>query len=120
MNDADSRLARVCASPSIGQADLPGALRLPDHPAWDEARSAFNLAVDQRPAAVLMASGPDGVVEAIAYAREHGLRVAAQSTGHGAAPMGPLDRTLLVRTAGMSSVQVDPVARVARVGAGAT
>nr|WP_282599982.1 FAD-binding oxidoreductase [Patulibacter sp. SYSU D01012] len=78
------------------------------------------MAVDQRPAAVLMASGPGGVVEAIAYAREHGLRVAAQSTGHGAAPMGPLDRTLLVRTAGMSAVRVDPVARVAHVGAGVT
>jgi hypothetical protein len=43
-----------------------------------------------------------------------GLRVAAQGTGHGARPLGSLAGTLLVKTAAMRRVSVDPGAKVAR------
>jgi FAD/FMN-containing dehydrogenase len=45
--------------------------------------------------------------------------VAAQGTGHGAAPLGPLDDTILLKTARMSGVTIDPHTRRARVEAGA-
>src|SRR5262244_334438 len=48
-----------------------------------------------------------------------GLRVAAQGTGHNAAPLGPLDDTLLVKTHAMRQVSIDPAARTARAEAGA-
>ena len=31
---------------------LDGSVAFPDHPSWDAARQAYNLAVDQQPAAV--------------------------------------------------------------------
>ena len=31
---------------------LAGSVVFPDHPSWDAAREAYNLAVDQRPAAI--------------------------------------------------------------------
>jgi len=87
-------------------------------PGWDEARQAWNLAVDQQPAAIARpASAPD-VVAAVGFARRHGLRVAAQGTGHNAAPLGPLSGTLLVKTSGLRQVSVDPEQMTARAEAG--
>jgi FAD/FMN-containing dehydrogenase len=56
------------------------------------------------------------VASAVRFAHDEGLAVAVQATGHGAAAVG--DDTLLVSTQGMQDVQLDPVARVARVQAG--
>ena len=90
----------------------------PGDPEWDLARQAWNLAVDQRPAAVAFPESADDVIAVVAYARAHGLRVAAQGTGHNAAPLGPLDDTVLVKTSRMRGVRVDPEARTVRVEAG--
>ncbi len=98
-------------------ATSPDVLVFPGEPGWDEARRAWNLAVDQRPAVVALPETVDDVVAAVDYARELGLRIAVQGTGHGA-PGTPLHGTLLVNTARMTGVEVDPAARVARVAAG--
>jgi hypothetical protein len=86
---------------------------------WDDARKAWNLAVDQRPAAITVPTSAADVIAAVNFARHHGLRVAAQGTGHSAAPLGPLDGTMLVKTHRMRRVSIDPVARIARAEAGA-
>src|SRR5688500_9794414 len=86
---------------------------------WDEARMAWNLSVDQRPEAVVFPTSAEEVARAVGAARERGLRVAAQATGHGATPMGPLDGTVLLKTSRMRGVTVDAGARVARAEAGA-
>ena len=80
---------------------------------------AWNLSVDQRPEAVVFPSSAEEIARVVGAAREHGLRVAAQATGHGATPMGPLDGTVLVKTARMRGATVDAEARVARAEAGA-
>ncbi|MGH2859259.1 MAG: FAD-binding oxidoreductase [Solirubrobacteraceae bacterium] len=85
---------------------------------FDDARQAWNLALDQRPAAIVTAECSDDVVAAVGWARERGLQVAAQSTGHGAGALGSLDDTLLLRTSGLRKVAIDPGAGVARLGAG--
>jgi hypothetical protein len=85
---------------------------------WDEARQAWNLAVDQRPAAVARPRSAEEVIAIIACARRQGLRVAAQGTGHNAAPLSPLDGTVLVRTDAMRQVAIDPATMTARVEAG--
>lgn len=87
-------------------------------PGWDAARQAFNLLVDQRPAAIAQPADELEVAAAVAHARDRGLRVAPQGTGHGAAALGDLDDTLIVNTAALSSVAIDPAARRVRVGAG--
>jgi hypothetical protein len=90
----------------------------PGDEGWDAARAAWNLAVDQRPAAVAMPASADDVVAAVRWARDNGLRVMAQTTGHAALVAGPLDGTLLVKTERMREVEVDPERRTVRVGAG--
>ena len=87
----------------------------PDDGRFDDARRAWNLAVDQRPAAVIFPESAAEVTAAIGYAAERGLRVAAQGTGHNAGPLGSLADTALVRTDRMRGIRIDPQARVARV-----
>src|SRR5215831_8313734 len=99
--------------------NLTGQLLKPDHHDYDQARQAWNLAVDQRPAAVALPESPADIAAVVRYAAEHGLRVAAQGTGHNAWPLGSLADTVLVRTERMNGVRIDPVAQVARVEAGA-
>ena len=91
---------------------------LPEHPEYDEARSAWNLAADLRPAGIVLARSAEDVVGAVALAAARGWRVAPLTTGHLAAALPDLDETLLVRTM-IGGVEVDPAARRARIGAGA-
>ena len=98
---------------------IQGEVVCPDDANWDEARAAWNLAVDQRPAAVAIPASAHDVVEIVRFARDRGLKVAAQSTGHNAAPMqNALAQTVLVKLHKLRDVEIDPVARIARVGAG--
>jgi FAD/FMN-containing dehydrogenase len=85
-------------------------------PAAAAEAAGFNTAVTHRPAVVVAASKAGDVAAAVRYANEEGLPVAVQATGHGAA--APADGTVFVSTKRMQEVQVDPVARVARVQAG--
>ena len=98
---------------------LTGDLVLPADPRWDSARAAWNLAVDQRPAAVVNVASVRDVVATIESARVRRLHVAPQGTGHNAAPLESLADTILLRTGALREVQIDPDARVARVEAGA-
>ena len=86
---------------------------------WDDARQAWNLAVNQHPAAVALPGCVQDVVSAVGFARAHGLRVAAQGTGHNAGPLGSLADTILIKTTAMRRVSIDPVAKTARAEAGA-
>lgn len=95
-----------------------GPVAAPGDASWDGARQAWNLAVDQQPAVVVHATGPQDVASAIEFARRSGLRVAPQGTGHGASTMPDLGDALLLKTSLMDEITIDPVARRARVGAG--
>src|SRR3954465_8522431 len=86
---------------------------------YDEARPAWNLAVDQRPAAVAVPRDADQVVAAPLYAKREGLRVAAQGTGHNASPLGDLSELFLIKTHEMRGVEIDAPNRTPRVEAGA-
>jgi FAD/FMN-containing dehydrogenase len=101
------------------RAAVTGSVVLPDDETWDAARQAWNLAVDQRPALVAVPRSAADVQVLVDFARRHGLRVAMQATGHNAAPLGPLDDTMLVKTHEMRAVEIDEAHCVARVEAGA-
>ncbi len=98
---------------------IGGAVIGPDDDNWDAARGAFNLRVDQRPALIAVPASREEVATVVRFAREAGLRVAPQRTGHNAAPMGSLERTILLKTSRLDRVHVDPRARCTRVGSGA-
>jgi len=99
-------------------ARCAGAVFTADDDGWDAARQAWNLAVDQRPAAVALPVDGDDVASIVGYARENGLRVAAQGTGHNAAAIASLENTILVSTQRMRGVEIDHAAETARVQAG--
>lgn len=101
-------------------AALGGRLIRPADPEWDASRAAWQLLADQRPVAVVNAAGRHDVALVVRAAAALGLRVAAQSTGHNAGPLGDLSRTLLLRTGGLRGVDIDAAARTARVEAGVT
>jgi hypothetical protein len=97
---------------------LTGAVVLPGDAGWDDARSAFNLLLDQHPAAVAFPADAQDVAAAVAYARRAGLRVAPQATAHNQGPLGGLENTLLLNVRALQEVRVDPGAQRVRVGAG--
>ena len=86
---------------------------------WNLERGAFNLLVDQKPAAIAVPWNAAEVSDAVRSAAADGLRVAAQRTGHNAAPLGSLAKTVLMRTGGLGGVELDADKGSARVGAGA-
>jgi FAD/FMN-containing dehydrogenase len=97
---------------------LDGKIVTPDHARFDEARLAWNLTVDQQPAAVVFPESAEDVAAAVEFARDHDLRIAPQGTGHNAGPLGSLEDTILLKTERMRGVHVDPKAWLARVDAG--
>ncbi|MDQ3822971.1 MAG: FAD-binding oxidoreductase [Actinomycetota bacterium] len=100
------------------RARLDGSLSVPEDPDWDDARKAWNLSVDQRPAAVVQAESPADVVAVVEFARANGLRIAPQGTGHMAGALEALSDTVLLKTSRMRGVEIDAENRRARVEAG--
>lgn len=94
---------------------------LPGEPAYDDVRVPWNVAVDQRPAAVAVPATAAEAALVVRAAAELGMRVAPQSTGHAAAVLAQHDLAdaVLLRTHLLDQVVVDPARRVARVGGGA-
>jgi FAD/FMN-containing dehydrogenase len=101
------------------RANLVGELVLPGDSNWDEARLAWHLAVDQRPAAVAIPENVHDVIEIVNWAAEAGFQITAQGTGHNAPALGDLAGTVLVKMHKLKGVTIDPDARIARVNAGA-
>ena len=67
--------------------DLGGDVVLPGDDGWDTARQAWNLAVEQRPVAVVLPESADDVVATVVFAAENGLRIAFNAGGHNAGPI---------------------------------
>lgn len=83
---------------------------------YDAAVNGFNAAVTHAAPIVVAATCAQDIVAAVRYASAAGLPVAVQATGHGAHLA--VDDGVLVNTALMNEVNVDPDARTATVGAG--
>ena len=94
-------LTTTAAGPSRPRARFKGAVVAPGDDGWDAARQAFNLARDQRPALAVFPVDEEDVASAVRFARERGLRLAPQRSGHGADPLGALDETVLLKTDAM-------------------
>jgi FAD/FMN-containing dehydrogenase len=90
----------------------------PHDPSWNDVRLAWNLSADQQPAAVALPESADDVVAMVRWARERGLRIAPQGTGHSAIPLGSLAHAVLMKTERMRGLEIDPETRTVRVEAG--
>ncbi len=89
-----------------------------DDPTWDLERGAFNVMLDQQPAGIALPQSADDVAAVVRSAAADGKRVSAQRTGHTATPLGSLAETVLIRTTGLTGIEIDAERRSARVGAG--
>ena len=120
MNDGTTLEAPRDLTPALSELHrrIDGAVTIPQDASWDADRAAWALAVDQRPALVVRAAHAEDVVTAVRFAVAHRLRVAAQGTGHNAAPLGDLGDTMLLRTDLMRGVTIDAERMIARVDAG--
>jgi FAD/FMN-containing dehydrogenase len=111
-------------TPAVSRAEslrglCGGSVQLPGDPAYDMARSPWNLQMHDYPAAVAYPAFPDEVAEVLRAAAAAGLRVAAQGTGHGAPPLeGRLGDAVLLRTSAMTELEIDADRRTVRAGAG--
>src|SRR4051812_32779933 len=86
---------------------------------WAAATQTFDLNVRQEPALVALPASDAEAIAVVDHAREHGLQVAPQRTGHNAKPLGALDDVVLARTDALQGVELDVERRIARVRAGA-
>lgn len=93
-----------------------GSLILPDEERFDAVRKPWNLSVEQRPAAVAGPANLDDLRLLLSAARDVGLTVAVQPSGHGAS--GDLEGAILVRMDRFDELEVDHAAHSVRVGAG--
>ncbi len=93
-----------------------GATHRPGDPQYDEQRRALLPTFDSRPLVVAEAFARSDVQAAVRTAREYGVPIAVQATGHGTRV--PADGGILLKTSAMTSLLIDPERRVAKVGPG--
>ncbi len=109
------------ASVELVQNDLRtrihGQVITPDNPKYDQARQAWNLAVDQRPAVIVIPADAADVGEAVEFAQREGLNVTVQGTGHGIV-RAATDNDLLIVTSNLKQVRIDANAQTAWMEAG--
>jgi FAD/FMN-containing dehydrogenase len=97
---------------------LRGPLLQPADADYEQARRVWNGNVDRRPALIARCTGVADVLEAVRFARDHGLLVAIRGGGHNAAGYGTCEGGLVIDLSPMKGMQVDPGARTARAQAG--
>lgn len=78
--------------------------------------ACFNPVIRHDPDVVVAVTSDADIAEALRFAREHGLGVRIQATGHGAET--PITDGLIISTRALDSLEIDPDARLARIGAG--
>src|SRR5262245_47929237 len=94
-----------------------GEVILPDSADYDEARKVFNGIIDKRPAVIARCATTTDVVAAVNFGRDHALEVSVRGGGHSVAGLSVGDG-ILIDLAGLKTIEVDPVAKIARAGGG--
>jgi FAD/FMN-containing dehydrogenase len=88
-------------------------------PGYDALRPPYNAMHPGHPALVVCATGVADVVDAVNFAREHGLLVAVRGGGHSVAGLSSIDGGLLIDLGPMNGVDVDLENGLVRVQGGA-
>ncbi len=100
-------------------AALRGRVVQPQDPDYDSARAVYNAMIDKHPALIAQCANVADVIAAVTFAREQNLPLAIRSGGHNGPGLGTVDDGLVIDLSPMNGIRVDPVARTARVEAGA-
>jgi FAD/FMN-containing dehydrogenase len=99
---------------------LSGDVLTPGDREYERARLCFNLMIDRRPTAIARCVDAADVATALDFARSNELEVAVRGGGHNPAGHCAVDDGFVIDLSRMRDVAVDPGARIARSGGGAT
>jgi FAD/FMN-containing dehydrogenase len=102
------------------RAAIDGQVLLPDDPEFDRAALIWNGAVDRSPAVVARCGSAADVAEALRWGQENGLEIAIRGGGHNVSGAAVVEGGLTIDLSPLTHVVVDPVARRARCGGGAS
>jgi len=97
-----------------------GPVLAPGDAGYEEARTIWNGLIDRRPALIVQCTGAADVVDAVNFARDHGLVLSIKAGGHNVAGNAVNDGGLVIDLSQMRGVHVDPASKVVRVQGGAT
>jgi FAD/FMN-containing dehydrogenase len=98
---------------------LQGQIVLPSDANFEEARR-IHWASSAMPAMVVRAASTSDVAATITFAREHSLELAVRSGGHSLAHYSIVEGSVVLDLSLMKTLEIDPEARIARLGAGLT
>ena len=98
---------------------LGGALYEPGDPSYEDTCTLFNSMIERRPRFVARPMTVDGVVAALAFAREQDLPVSVRAGGHSASGLCLAPGGVVIDLRDLCEIEVDPERRVARVAGGA-
>ena len=101
-------------------AQMRGPVLGPDDAAYEDARKIWNGLIDRRPALIAQCSGAADVVDAVDFAREHGLLLSILGGGHNVAGNAVNDGGLVIDLSRMRGIHVDRESGTVRVQGGAT
>ena len=101
------------------ETEFSGEILRPEDRDYEDARKVFNAMVDRRPALIACCADPIDVVTALRFGRENEIPIAVRSGGHSASGVSVCDDGVLIDLRGMNRIDIDPVAKIARVGGGA-
>src|SRR3954447_14001919 len=100
---------------------IHGEVLRPGDEGYLEACPIWNGLYDERrPAVVIRCSGAADVIAAVGFARSNDLEIAVRAGGHSVAGFSSADNGLVIDLSQLRDVHVDPRAKRAQVGPGAT
>ena len=102
------------------KTSFKGAVLAPDDAAYDETRKIWNAMIDRRPGLIVRCTGTADVVQAVRFARQHGLLSSVRGGGHNIAGLAVCEGGLMIDMSLLRGVWVDPARRMAQAQAGCT
>jgi FAD/FMN-containing dehydrogenase len=96
-----------------------GTIIDPSHDEFNAARFGWNGMIDRKPALIARCSSVADVAAAVRHAAVSGLQAVARCGGHSVSGASLPENGLMIDLAGLNDIEVDPDARIGRVGGGA-
>src|SRR5436190_19703069 len=93
-------------------SSLHGELIRPGAEHYEEARRVWNEMIDRKPLMIVRCRGTQDVVQAVSFARDHGVPLSVRGGGHGASGTAICEGGLDEDLTSMNGVQVDPSRRI--------
>lgn len=102
------------------KAGFKGRLLTADDAEYEASRKVWNAMIDRRPGLIARCTGTVDVVQAVRFARQHGLLCSVRGGGHNIAGLAVCEGGLMIDLSLLRGVWVDPVRRTALAQAGCT